>query len=61
VLGLLAQGKDTVNALLGAIYPELDRRIIPMARRQVEAHLHKLEQEGKVRRLPGAELRFVLA
>jgi glyoxylase-like metal-dependent hydrolase (beta-lactamase superfamily II) len=61
VLGLLAQGKDTVNALLGAIYPELDRRIIPMARRQVEAHLHKLEQEGKVRRLPGAEPRFVLA
>jgi len=61
VLALLREGKDTVAALVRAIYPELDRRILPMARRQVEAHLHKLEQEGRVRRLAGEEPRFVPA
>ncbi len=61
VLALLREGKDTVAALVRAIYPELDRRLLPMARRQVEAHLHKLEREGRVRRLPGEEPRFVPA
>ncbi len=48
VLRLLADGKRTPQAMLSAIYPELDKRIIPMARRQIEAHLAKLEAEGRV-------------
>ena len=50
VLQLIADGKRTVKAMLAAIYPELDRRIIPMALRQIEAHLAKLETEGHVER-----------
>ena len=34
--------------MLGTIYPELDRRIMPMALRQVEAHLAKLAEDGRV-------------
>jgi glyoxylase-like metal-dependent hydrolase (beta-lactamase superfamily II) len=47
VLRLLADGKTTPRAMLGAIYPELDRRILPMALRQIEAHLAKLQDEGR--------------
>ncbi len=62
ILSLLAQGKGTVMDLVRAIYPELDRRILPMARRQVEAHLHKLLDEGRVARQgEGAEARYVPA
>jgi len=49
VLRLLADGKRTPKAMLSAIYMELDRRIVPMALRQIEAHLAKLEAEGRVR------------
>ena len=48
VLRLLAGGKTTPRAMLGAIYPELDRRILPMALRQIEAHLAKLQAEGGI-------------
>jgi len=62
VLSLLAQGKGTVPELVRAIYPELDRRILGMARRQVEAHLHKLMAEGQVlRQGEGPEARYVPA
>ncbi len=50
VLRLIADGMRTPKAMLRAIYPELDRRIIPMALRQIEAHLAKLEAEGRVAR-----------
>ena len=50
VLRLLVEGKRTPKAMLSAIYMELDRRIVPMALRQIEAHLAKLEAEGRVRR-----------
>ena len=50
VLKLIADGKRTSRAMLLAIYPELDRRIVPMALRQIEAHLAKLEAEGRVAR-----------
>jgi len=50
VLKLLADGKTTPKAMLSAIYMELDRRIVPMALRQIEAHLAKLEAEGRVKR-----------
>ena len=50
VMRLLADGKRTPKAMLSAIYMELDKRIVPMALRQIQAHLAKLEAEGKVRR-----------
>jgi glyoxylase-like metal-dependent hydrolase (beta-lactamase superfamily II) len=50
VLRLMAEGKRTPKAMLSAIYMELDRRIVPMALRQIEAHLCKLEAEGRVKR-----------
>ncbi len=50
VLKLLADGKRTPKAMLWAIYVELDKRIVPMALRQIEAHLAKLEAEGRVTR-----------
>ncbi len=48
VLRLLADGKTSTRAMLTAIYPELDRRIVPMALRQIEAHLAKLTEERRV-------------
>ena len=50
VLGLLADGKTTPEAMLAAIYPELDRRMVPMALRQIEAHLAKLADDGRAER-----------
>lgn len=50
VLGLLKDGKTTPKAQLKVIYMELDKRIVPMALRQIEAHLAKLEADGLVRR-----------
>ena len=52
VLRLVADGKSSARAMLGTIYPELDRRIIPMALRQVEAHLAKLAEDGRVESAP---------
>lgn len=46
ILKLMAKGKRTVKAMLGAIYPELDKRMLTAATRQIEAHLAKLAQEG---------------
>ncbi len=59
VLRLLADGKNTPQALLSAIYMELDKRIMPMARRQIEAHLAKLEADGRVRRAGEGEWALV--
>lgn len=50
ILKLMTSGKRTVKAMLSAIYPELDKRLIPSATRQIEAHLAKLESEGRVRK-----------
>lgn len=58
ILGLMADGKRTPKAMLSAIYMEIDKRIKPMALRQIEAHLCKLESEGRVKR---AEDEWVLA
>jgi glyoxylase-like metal-dependent hydrolase (beta-lactamase superfamily II) len=55
VFKLLRAGKSTPRSMLGAIYPELDRRIIPMALRQIEAHLAKLAEEGVVEDMGGGE------
>jgi glyoxylase-like metal-dependent hydrolase (beta-lactamase superfamily II) len=49
IVTFIGQGRDTVRRLVKAVYPELDRRLVPMATGQVLSHLHKLEQEGKVK------------
>ncbi|HEV8574955.1 MAG TPA: MBL fold metallo-hydrolase, partial [Dehalococcoidia bacterium] len=55
VIRLLSDGKTTPKAMLSAIYMELDKRIVPMALRQIEAHLAKLETEGRVKRAGDGE------
>ena len=49
ILSLPGEGRDTVKALVKAIYPELDKRLVGMATSQVHSHLSKLEREGRVR------------
>ena len=49
ILSLAREGRDTVKALVRAIYPELDKRILGMAAGQVISHLAKLRDEGRVR------------
>lgn len=58
VLRLLADGKTTPQAMLVAIYPELDRRMLPMALRQIEAHLAKLAEDRRVERAGEREWRL---
>lgn len=58
VLRLIADGKRTVKAMLAVIYPELDRRIVPMALRQIEAHLAKLREDGRVEPVGEGEWRL---
>jgi glyoxylase-like metal-dependent hydrolase (beta-lactamase superfamily II) len=48
ILSLTKSGRDTVAALVKAIYPELDKRLVGMATSQVLSHLSKLEREGRV-------------
>ena len=48
VLSCLRQGRRTVARLVAEIYPELDRRLLELARRQVLAHLRKLVRENRV-------------
>jgi glyoxylase-like metal-dependent hydrolase (beta-lactamase superfamily II) len=48
VLRCLRQGRKNVARLVAEIYPELDCRLLELARRQVLAHLRKLAKEKKV-------------
>ncbi len=48
ILSLVREGRDTVERLVRAIYPELDKRLLGMATGQVISHLAKLEREGRV-------------
>jgi len=43
----------TAATLAEAIYRDVPAAVLPFARLTVEAHLQKLEEDGKVRRLPG--------
>jgi hydroxyacylglutathione hydrolase len=47
VAGLLAQAPATTDALVSAIYPDLDPALSGAARETVLAHLQKLEEEGR--------------
>ena len=48
VLNCLRWGKVTTEEMVQEIYPELDHRLYRMAKEQVRAHLHKLEEEGRI-------------
>jgi glyoxylase-like metal-dependent hydrolase (beta-lactamase superfamily II) len=50
ILAAIEQGRGRLEAMLADIYPELDRRLLNMARGQLLAHLAKLQSEGKVAR-----------
>jgi ribonuclease/clavin/mitogillin len=62
VLTAVSQGRGRLEAMLADIYPELDRRLLGMARGQLLAHLAKLESEGKIaRRGDGQDTLYVPA
>jgi glyoxylase-like metal-dependent hydrolase (beta-lactamase superfamily II) len=50
ILAAVGQGRGRLEALLAELYPELDRRLVGMARGQLLAHLAKLESEGRIAR-----------
>jgi ribonuclease/clavin/mitogillin len=50
ILTAVGQGRGRLETMLAEIYPELDRRLLGMARAQLLAHLHKLQSEGKITR-----------
>ena len=50
ILAVVGQGRGRLEALLAELYPELDRRLVGMARGQLLAHLAKLESEGRIAR-----------
>jgi glyoxylase-like metal-dependent hydrolase (beta-lactamase superfamily II) len=61
ILAAVGQGRGRLEAMLADIYPELDRRLLGMARGQLLAHLAKLQSEGKVaRRGQGEDSLYVL-
>ncbi len=61
ILAAVGQGRGRLDAMLADIYPELDRRLVGMARGQLLAHLAKLQSEGKIaRRGQGEDSLYVL-
>lgn len=53
VLGTLrARGSASVDDLVAAIYPDVQAALVPMAGRNVRAHLDKLVTEGRVESTP---------
>jgi len=48
LLSLLGRGNRKIPELVAAIYPELDKRLVELAGKQVLAHLNKLVKEDKV-------------
>lgn len=48
ILAALGQGPLADDALLAAVYADIDPRALPIARWSLEAHLHRLEHIGRV-------------
>ena len=48
VLSFLSEGRNTIDSLVKAIYPELDPDLLSEAQGQVKVHLIKLINEGQV-------------
>jgi glyoxylase-like metal-dependent hydrolase (beta-lactamase superfamily II) len=52
IAGALANGSETIPALVERVYADTDRRLWPAAARQVLAYLIALEREGRLRTEP---------
>jgi len=48
ILSSLRYGRKSLTELVAEIYPELDQRLVELAKSQVTAHLKKLVEEDKV-------------
>ncbi len=48
VLAAVKDGLDTIPAMVARMYADVDKRLHPAAARSVEAHLIKLEREGRI-------------
>ncbi len=46
----LGESHHTIKDILGKIYPELGSKLRPLARKQIVAHLLKLQKEGRARK-----------
>ena len=57
VLACIGDGLDAIPAMVARMYADVDKRLHPAAARSVEAHLIKLEREGRVKR-DGARYRL---
>jgi glyoxylase-like metal-dependent hydrolase (beta-lactamase superfamily II) len=57
VLAAVKDGLDTIPAMVARMYADVDKRLHPAAARSVEAHLIKLEREGRIVR-EGAQYRI---
>ncbi len=53
ILACIAEGLDTIPAMVARIYADVDKRLHPAAARSVEAHLIQLVAEGRLRRENG--------
>ncbi len=62
LLAFIGAGRGSLKRLVRAVYPELDKRLVPMATGQIVSHLRKLSAEGKVQaRREGDEVFYQLA
>ena len=53
ILACIADGLDTIPAMVARMYADVDKRLHPAAARSVEAHLIQLVAEGRLRRENG--------
>jgi glyoxylase-like metal-dependent hydrolase (beta-lactamase superfamily II) len=58
ILQAVSAGAETVADIVARVYREVAPALHPVARLSVLSHLHKLEREGRVVRLPGDPPRF---
>ena len=50
VLACWESGERDPRAMIASVYPELASAVVPLAERQVLAHLGRLERRGRIRR-----------
>lgn len=54
ILAALRDGPAEIDALVGRIYTGTDQHLLPLAARNVRAHLYRLEVTGRVHEIAGA-------
>ena len=55
ILAALGAGAETIPEIVARVYRDVDPQLHPVARLSVQSHLIKLEREGRVRRVEGAD------